>query len=126
MVQSINLYGREDNKKKQPGNPSPGIQKDDQPDIETCDPEGLFSEDCDLRHPGSAQDNFKKEFSTPMYDEYEEEYLWAVPEKLAIEPGPVDGEDQDSMRSQEVKAEKVDKGTEGDNLPLCYSSFELI
>ena len=30
------------------------------------------------------------------------------------------------MRSREVKVEKGDKGTEGDNLPLCYASFELI
>ena len=33
----------------------------------------------------------------PMYAEYEEEYLRAVPEKLAIELGPSDGEDQDAM-----------------------------
>ena len=61
-----------------------------------------------------------------MYDEYEEEYLRAVVEKLAIELGPADGEDQDDMWSREVKAEKGDKGTEGDNLPFCYASFELI
>ena len=30
------------------------------------------------------------------------------------------------MRSWEVKVEKGDKGTEGDNLSLCYASFELI
>ena len=30
------------------------------------------------------------------------------------------------MRNREVKAEKGDKDTEGDNLPLCYASFELI
>ena len=62
----------------------------------------------------------------PVYDEYEEEYLRAVPEMLAIELGPTDGEDQDAMWSQEVKDEKGNKGIEGDNLPLCYASFELI
>ena len=71
----------------------------------------------------SVKDNFKKEFGGPVYDEYEEEYLWAVPKKLATEPWPADGADQDSMRSREVKAEKGDKGTEGDNLPLWYASF---
>ena len=86
----------------------------------------MFSEDCNLRHLGSVQDNFKKEFDAPVYDEYEEEYLQAVPKKLAIELGPNDGEDQDAMQSWEVKAEKGDNGTEGDNLPLCYASFELI
>ena len=30
------------------------------------------------------------------------------------------------MRSQKVEAEKGHKGTGGDILPLCYSSFELI
>ena len=30
------------------------------------------------------------------------------------------------MRSREFKAENVYKGIEGDNLPLCYASFELI
>ena len=78
-------------------NPSLSIQKDDQPDTGTCDPPVLFSEDCNLRHLGSVQDNFKKEFSAPVFDEYEEEYLWAIPEKLAIEPGPTGGEGQDAM-----------------------------
>ena len=74
-----------------------GIKKDDQPDIGACGSIGLFSEHCDLRRLGSVQDNFKKEFGVPVYDEYEEEHLWDVPEKLAIEPGPADGEDQDAM-----------------------------
>ena len=77
-----------------PLNPSPGIQKDDWPNTETCDPADLFSEDCNLHHPGYIQDNFKKEFDAPMYNEYEEEYLRAIPKKLAIELEPVDGEDQ--------------------------------
>ena len=62
----------------------------------------------------------------PVYDEYEEEYPWVVLEKLAIELGPTDGENQDAIRSQEDKADKGDKGIEGDILPLCYASFELI
>ena len=61
-----------------------------------------------------------------MYNEYEEEYLRAVPEKLAIEPRPADGKDQDAMRSREDIVEKGDKDTEGDNFSLCYASFELI
>ena len=109
-----------------PLKPSPNIQKDDRPDTGTCGPTGLFSEDCDPLHPGSTQGNFKKEFGAPVYDEYEEEYLHIVPQKLAIEPRPADGEDQDAMRNQEVKVEKGNKDTKGDNLPLCYASFELI
>ena len=81
-----------------------GIQKDDQPDIGAYGPAGLFSEDCDLRSLGSVKDDFKKEFSAPVYDEYEEEYLRVVLKKLAIEPGPADGKEHNAMRSQEVKA----------------------
>ena len=53
-----------------PLKPFPGVQKDDRPDIGTCDPTGLFSEYWDLCHPKSLQDNFKEEFGAPVYDEY--------------------------------------------------------
>ena len=49
-----------------------GIRKDDRPDTGTCDLAGLFSEYCDLHHLRSIQDDFKKEFGAPVYDEYEE------------------------------------------------------
>ena len=68
-----------------PRKPSPGIQKDDWPHVGAHGPIGLFSEDYNLRRPGTVEDNFKKEFSAPMYDEYEEEYLRDVPEELAME-----------------------------------------
>ena len=54
---------------------SPGIQKDDWLDVGAGSPAGLFFENGDLHRPWSAKDYFKKEFGTPVYDEYEEEYL---------------------------------------------------
>ena len=50
---------------------SPGMQKDDQPQVGASSPAGLFSEDGNLHHSWSTKDNFRKEFGTPLYDEYE-------------------------------------------------------
>ena len=50
-------------------------QKDDQPDIEAGGSAGLFSEGCNLLNTGSVNDDFKRDFGIPVYDEYEEEYL---------------------------------------------------
>ena len=73
-------------------NISLGTQKDDKPDIGAYGSAGLFSEDCNLRSPGSVKDDFKKDFGAPVYDEYVEEYLWAIPEESVIELKLVDGE----------------------------------
>ena len=54
---------------------SPGMQKDDHPDAGAGSPTGLFSENGDLHQPWYAKDYFKKDFGTPVYDEYEKEYL---------------------------------------------------
>ena len=62
----------------------------------------------------------------PVYDEYEEEYLWAIPKEPVIEPRYANGDNQAAMRSQRVETGKDGTCTEGDSLPLCYSSFELI
>ena len=62
----------------------------------------------------------------PVYDECEEEYPWAILEEPVIEPRPANGENQATMQSQKVGTGKDDKCAEGDNLPLFYSSFELI
>ena len=61
-----------------------------------------------------------------MYDEYGEDYLEAMPKEPVIEPRSTNGESQATMQSQEVGIGKDDKCVEGDSLPLCYSSFELI
>ena len=82
---------------------SPSIQKDDQPNIGAYGSVGLFSQDCDLHSLESVKDDSKKDFGAPMYDEYKEEYLQAIPEELAIEPRPMDGENKAAMRSQKVK-----------------------
>ena len=103
-----------------------GIQKDDQPDIGAYGSAGLFSEDCNLLSTGSIKDDFKKDFGVPVYDEYEEEYLGAMPKQPVIEPRFANGENQAAMQSQKVGIGKDDKCAEGDSLPLCYSSFELV
>ena len=109
-----------------PSKTSHGMQKDDRPEAGIGSPAGLFSEDGDLHCPWSAKDDFKKEFGTPMYDEYEEEYLQNIPEQPAVETNPADEENQDEMRIQKVEAGKDDKGTGGDSLPLFYAYFKLI
>ena len=58
-----------------------------------------------------------------VYDEYQEEYLQNEP---AVETTPSDERSQSAMKNQEVEVRKDDEGTGGDNLPLCYASFELI
>ena len=59
-------------------------------------------------------------------DEYEEEYLEVIPKELAIEPRFANGENKAAIQSQKAEKGKDDKCAEGDSLPLCYSSFELI
>ena len=71
-----------------------GRQKDDQPDIGAYGSAGLFSEDCNMLSTRSIKDYFKKDFGVPVYDEYEEEYLKAIPEEPVIEPRSTNGENQ--------------------------------
>ena len=59
-------------------------------------------------------------------NKYEEEYLENILEEPVIEPRSANGESQAAMQSQKVGIGKDDKCAEGDSLPLCYSSFELI
>ena len=101
-------------------------QKDDELDIEAKGSASLFSEDCNLLSTKSVNDDFKRDLGVPMYDEYEEEYLEAILEEPVIEPRFANGDNQAAMQSQKVEIGKDGKCTEGDNLPLCYSSFELI
>ena len=61
-----------------------------------------------------------------MYDEYEEEYLEAIPEEPVIEPRCANGENQAAIQSQKVETGKDGECARGDSLTLCYSSFELI
>ena len=74
----------------------------------------------------SVNDDFKRDFGIPVYDEYEEEYLEVIPEEPAIKPRSANGENQVAIQSQKVEKGKDDKCAEGDSLPVCYSSFELI
>ena len=101
-------------------------QKYDQTDVEADGSVGLFSEGCNMLTTKSINDDFREDFSVPVYDEYEEEYLEAIPKEPVIEPSSAKGENQVAIQSQKVETGKDGKCAEGDSLPLCYSSFELI
>ena len=73
--------------------------------------------------------DFKKDFSMPIYDEYEDQYLDVVPKNLAINfviSRPVSEENRTVIQIQKDEKRKDSECAEGDCLPLCYSSFELI
>ena len=61
-------------------------QKDDQPNV--VQEEGykdLFYEECNQPTINSVRDGFKKVFSPPIYDEYEEDCLDVMPKKVAVD-----------------------------------------
>ena len=86
----------------------------------------MFSEDCNHLVTNSVSGDFKKDFGMPIYDEYEDEYLEVIPKKTSIKSRSPSKEKSTVIQSQ--KAEKIEENqhAEGDNLPLFYSSFELI
>ena len=86
----------------------------------------MFSEGCNLLSTESVNDDFKRDFGIPMYDEYEEEYLEVIPEEPCIEPRFANGESQAAIQSQGAEIRRDNKCVESDRLPLCYLSFELI
>ena len=86
----------------------------------------LFSESCIILNTKFVKDDFKKDFGIHVYDEYEEEYLEGIPKGPAIEPWSASGENQAAIQSQRDEIGKDNKCAEGEILPLCYSSFELI
>ena len=60
--------------------------KDDQPNV--VQEEGykdLFYEECNQLIINSFSDGFKKVFSPPIYDQYEEECLDVMPKKPAVD-----------------------------------------
>ena len=101
-------------------------QEDDQPDIEIDGFADLFSKGCNLLSTGSVNDDFKRDLGVPVYDEYEEEYMEAILEKLVIEPRFANVENKAAIQIQKVEIGKHGECAGGDSLPLCYSSFELI
>ena len=66
-------------------------QENDQPDIEVDGSTILFSDGCNLLSTKSVNDDFKRDFGIPRYDEYEEEYLEVRPKEPAIEPRYANG-----------------------------------
>ena len=84
-------------------------QENDQPDIEADGSAVLFSEGCSLLSTKSVNDDFKRDFSIPMYDEYEEEHLEVIPKEPAIEPRSSNGENQAAIQSQKVEIGKDNK-----------------
>ena len=60
--------------------PSLSKQRNDRPnDVKEDGFSNLFSEDCNQPVTNSVSGDFKKDFSTPIYDEYEAEELDVVP-----------------------------------------------
>ena len=101
-------------------------QENDQPNREADGSAVLFSKGCNLLSTEYVNDDYKRDFGVLLYDEYEEEYLDAILEEPVIEPRSANGENQAAIQSQKVETGKDGKCAEGDSLPLCYSSFELI
>ena len=105
-------------------------QKDDQPsDVKEDGFTNLFSEDCNEIVSNSVSGDFKKDFSMPIYDEYEDEDLDVVPKKPDINfvnSRPVSEENHTVIQSQKDEKREDNECVEGDSLPLCYFSFELI
>ena len=77
-------------------------QEDDQLDIEIDGFAGLFSKGCNLLSIGSVNDDFRRDFGVPVYGEYEEEYLEAIPEEPVMELRYANGENQAAIQSQKV------------------------
>ena len=58
----------------------------------------------------------------PTYDEYED----VVPKKLAVNSRSFSEENMIVIRGQKAEKREDNECVEGDSLPLCYSSFELL
>ena len=90
-------------------------------DIEADGSTILFSDGCNILSTESVNDDFKRDFSIPVYDEYEEEYLEGIPKEPYIQPWSASGENQAAIQSQRDEIGKDNKCAEGGSLPLCYS-----
>ena len=101
--------------------PSLSKHRNDQPNVKEDGFTNLFSEDCNHPVPNSVSGDFKKDFSMPIYDEYED----VVPKKPAIKLRSFSEENMTVIQSQKDEKIEDNECAEGDSLPLCYSSFEL-
>ena len=89
----------------------------------------MFYEECNQHVINSVSDGFKKVFSPPIYDEYEEDFLDVMPKKLAanfVSSGPVNEENSITIHGQKAENREDSECAERDSLPLCYASFELL
>ena len=62
----------------------------------------------------------------PIYDEYEDDCLDVIPKEPTLKPRSDSEENQVVTRSQKAEIREDSECAEGDSLPLCYFSFELI
>ena len=71
----------------------------------------------------------KKDLSTPIYVEYEEDYLDVMPKKPAIDfvsSGHVNEENSIAIQGQRAENREYSECAGSDSFPLRYSSSELL
>ena len=104
--------------------------KDDQ--LNVVQEEGykdLFYEEYNQHVINFVSDGFKKVFIPPIYDEYEEDCLDVMPKKPAVDfvsSGPVNEENSIAIQGQRAENREDSECAGSGNLPLSYSSFELL
>ena len=89
----------------------------------------LFYEYCNNLVTNSIIDGFQENFTLPIYDEYEDDYLDSVPKQLGEDLAsswPVTGENHIAIHDHDSENMANRNPIEGNSLPLSFSSFELL
>ena len=89
----------------------------------------MFTEDCNHSVINVSSDDSKEVFRLPIYDEYEDNYLYVVPKKPAVDfvsSCPISEENQITIQGEKAENREDSECVGSDYLPLCYSSFELL
>ena len=111
-------------------NPSYCEQNDDQTsDVQEECYNDLFYEDCNQLVTNSVIDGFQENFSLPIYDEYEDDYLDSVhkqPTEHLASSWPFIKENKIAIHDQNYENTVDSSHVEGHCFPLCFSSFERL